>query len=334
MMNLEITNYCDVCDKDVNVIIKEENIQLQIDEIDISFIGNIPYCQECGSEVYIPSITDENIRKSNEIYREKIGIIKVFEIEELLNKYKIGQKPLAKLLGWGENTIMRYVQGLMPSREYSQRLKELLNPYNMQLLLEKQGNVLTDVARRKLEASIHEIMNASCNKKSKVMDVSRYFLGKSDIEAGELITPLKLQKLVYYAQAWFLAFFQKPLFQEDFEAWQHGPVIPSLYLFYKDFGYNPIPPVAISSDNLLTIDEKYIIDGIWEVYGKYGAKFLEKLTHSESPWINARGILGENEKSKTVISKDVIIDYYSGVKDKFSIDSIAKLNKYVCTLEV
>ena len=64
-------------------------------------------------------------------------------------------------------------------------------------------------------------------------DVANWFLAKADYEAGDVITPLKLQKLLYYAQGWTLAILNKNLFEEDFQAWTHGPAIPSIYRKYK-----------------------------------------------------------------------------------------------------
>ena len=70
-------------------------------------------------------------------------------------------------------------------------------------------------------------------------DIADYFVRLAN-ETGDYISNLKLQKLVYYAQAWYLAISDEALFEEDFEAWVHGPVIPELYQEYKSFGWRPI----------------------------------------------------------------------------------------------
>lgn len=70
-------------------------------------------------------------------------------------------------------------------------------------------------------------------------DIADYFIAVSN-STHDLITNLRLQKLVYYAQAWHLAIYQEPLFSEDFQAWVHGPVIPQLYTQYKEYKWNPI----------------------------------------------------------------------------------------------
>lgn len=68
----------------------------------------------------------------------------------------------------------------------------------------------------------------------KAMDIAKYFINELHPE------PLKLQKLLYFAQGFSYAFYDKELFNDDFEAWVHGPVIPSIYHEYKSYEYNPI----------------------------------------------------------------------------------------------
>ncbi|WP_053954657.1 Panacea domain-containing protein, partial [Inediibacterium massiliense] len=266
------------------------------------------------------------------------GIIQISEIEELLNRYNIGKKPLAKLLGWGEVTIIRYLKGLTPSKEYSEKLKELQDPYKMQEILNQNGHTLQKVARKKVEDRIKEMLHLSHSTKQgqpiNSIDVATYFLNKVDIEAGDLISHLKLQKLVYYAQAWMMAFLNKIIIKEDFQAWVHGPVIPEMYNNYKKFGANPIPKVNILDENIFNEDEKLILNGIWNVYGKYNAKYLEALTHMEDPWRDARGNCQEDERCTNVIEKENIKTYYSSIKDQFTIKDMDELNTYVSSIKI
>jgi uncharacterized phage-associated protein len=267
-------------------------------------------------------------------------IIQVNEIEEFLNKYNIGQKPLAKLLGWGETTITRYLQGLTPSREYSDRLRELLNdPVKMRELYEKNKGRISDVACKKLELCLNEILEpasfvASDKNASNTLNVSKFFITKIYPEAGEVITHLKLQKMVYYVQSWYLAFFQSPFFHEDCEAWVHGPVFPGLYDIYKDFGNKPITKLTRFNENIFNNDQKFILNMVWQVYGKYDAKYLEKLTHIEYPWKKVRESYKKDERSSEVIVKEDIKDYYTHIKIKHNINSIEDLNKYVSNITI
>ena len=151
------------------------------------------------------------------------------------------------------------------------------------------------------------------NKTMSYQDVANYFLAYSN-EVGEPITNLKLQKLVYYAQAWYLANNKKPLFDDaEFQAWVHGPVIPDLYEKYKDFGSAPIK----TKDNLKTIKKKMdsdkveFLDEVIKVYMPAGAYELERMTHQEGPWIEARGECEPDQRCDSVITNDAIQKYYA-----------------------
>lgn len=115
-------------------------------------------------------------------------------------------------------------------------------------------------------------------------DVAKYFLAQSCEDAGDLISNLKLQKLVYYAQGFSLALHDEPLFQEPIEAWMHGPVVPALYRAYRDYGSNAIPAPANFDASIFSHKEKQLLEEVYDVYGQYSAWKLRQLTHSEAPW--------------------------------------------------
>jgi len=143
-----------------------------------------------------------------------------------------------------------------------------------------------------------------------VNQIADWFLASIDREAGDTISHFFLQKLMYYTQAWSLALNGKCLFDEDFEAWTHGPVLPSLWHRFKEFGWDSIPPEAIISKcDLSTEDEKFLSD-ILNSYGDLSAKHLEELTHSETPWREARGNLPIEVSSTQIISKELMREYY------------------------
>ncbi|HRP36920.1 MAG TPA: DUF4065 domain-containing protein, partial [Candidatus Dojkabacteria bacterium] len=86
--------------------------------------------------------------------------------------------------------------------------------------------------------------------------IADYFISLSN-ETGSLITNLKLQKLVYYADAWYLANYGDSLIQEDFQAWVHGPAIPALYGEYKHFSWQPIIREDLTSDSFVKIKDSF-----------------------------------------------------------------------------
>jgi uncharacterized phage-associated protein len=145
-----------------------------------------------------------------------------------------------------------------------------------------------------------------------VHDVADYFITKVDLEAGDDITHLKLQKLVYYAQAWYLAMHDRLLFQNRIEAWAHGPVCREIYDRFRHFSWNPIPPkAALSAPSEIDDDIKDFLDEVWEVYGQYSAAKLEQMTHEEPPWIEARKGIMQGTPSQAPISENVMREYYS-----------------------
>lgn len=115
-------------------------------------------------------------------------------------------------------------------------------------------------------------------------DVARYFLAQTDEDVGDLISNLKLQKLVYYAQGFHLALFDEPLFPEHIEAWTHGPVVPELYHAYKHYQSGAIPAPDDVDFAIYTDQTREFLDEIYSVFGQYSAWKLRNMTHDEPPW--------------------------------------------------
>lgn len=141
------------------------------------------------------------------------------------------------------------------------------------------------------------------------LDVACYFLCRLDREAGDTISTLKLQKLIYYAQAWSLVFRNKPLFYQDVEAWFNGPAVRDVWNEYKDYHYRDIPPpdgVDVEFDE----EETEVLEEVWSAYGELSARHLQELTQSETPWLNARQGLEPAQKSTNLISYEDMKSYY------------------------
>lgn len=124
----------------------------------------------------------------------------------------------------------------------------------------------------------------------------------------ESMTNKKLQKLCYYAKAWYLALNDENLIPEQFQAWVHGAVQPELYKKYRDYGFSNIPQETDTSD----IPETYMgfAREVFSVYGSYTGDQLEYINHREDPWIDARKGLEPWENSTNIISEDSMKKYY------------------------
>lgn len=101
---------------------------------------------------------------------------------------------------------------------------------------------------------------------------------------GELMTNMKLQKMLYYQQGFHLAYFNTPLFDEDIEAWMYGPVVPSIYDKYKAKGRNGIEPDRTMEFSFEQKNEYALFNEVCKVYGAYSAIGLMNMTHEEMPW--------------------------------------------------
>ena len=121
---------------------------------------------------------------------------------------------------------------------------------------------------------------------ARVKDVAEYFLVLDEENKGDGISNLKLQKLIYYAQGFYSAIYDRPLFNSPISAWTHGPVIECLYHEYKGYGKNHIPVPTGFDTNTLSGDEEDIIEEVFEVFGQFSAWKLRNMTHEEPPWLN------------------------------------------------
>ncbi len=114
-------------------------------------------------------------------------------------------------------------------------------------------------------------------------DIADYFLSCCDSESGELMSNLKIQKLVYYGQGFSLALLNKALFKENIEAWMYGPVIPKLYEKYKKYGQTPLPFSGLDKRKF-TQEQLDLLAEVYHVYGQFSAWKLKDMTYQEAPW--------------------------------------------------
>jgi uncharacterized phage-associated protein len=138
-----------------------------------------------------------------------------------------------------------------------------------------------------------------------VHDVAEFILRTR----GEM-SPMKLQKLVYYSQAWALAWTDRPLFSARIEAWANGPVVPELYTRHK--GQYLVKTVSGNAD-ALTTSERETVEKVLEFYGGRSPQWLSDLTHMERPWREARAGIPDGERGNNEIKLDVMTEYYSSL---------------------
>ncbi len=125
---------------------------------------------------------------------------------------------------------------------------------------------------------------------------------------GEM-TAMKLQKLVYYAQAWSLVWDEEPLFSDRIEAWVNGPVIPALYRLHK--GQFKVSQWPSGDPEALTSQQRETLDAVLRYYGDRSSQWLSDLTHREAPWREARQGLEPGDPSRREITHAALAEYYA-----------------------
>jgi uncharacterized phage-associated protein len=321
-------DFCIECRKDTEYVLQKKNIVKIIKEKEYTFSVTSAVCSVCGEEMSLPGLIDKNIQEVDEQYRVMEGLVSIEDIEKLMKIYKLGKAPLSLALGFGEVTITRYIAGQIPSKEYSDIIKVALSsPSYMKELLTKNKKKIADVAYNKAMAAASQLENLF-SVSEKMLRVIAYVF-----ESLKEVTPLMLQKLLYFIQGVSYASYGRPMFVEDCEAWVHGPVYPEVYELFRDFKYNPIEDARFAIfegvEDELTLDERKTIDLVVNTFGLYGGKVLERITHNEEPWKKARKGYDDNIPSNIPITKESIDEYYGSVNKKYGIGTEKGLKNYI-----
>ncbi|AXE93948.1 Panacea domain-containing protein [Paraburkholderia terricola] len=139
------------------------------------------------------------------------------------------------------------------------------------------------------------------------LSVARYILERRKA-AGDALTPMQLIKLVYIAQGYMLGRHGRPLFNEQVEAWQYGPVVPSVYHAVKQYKSAPVDAIHCSGDYDFTPAEREILDFVADSYGPFNGVVLSAATHKpDTPWAQTWHTFGRNAP----ISNDIIENFYT-----------------------
>jgi uncharacterized phage-associated protein len=328
MVKKEKFDFCTVCRKNTEYTLQKKNIIKIIKGKEYTFSITSAVCNECGKEMGIPGLIDKNIQEVDEQYRTYEGIVSIEDIEKLMKIYKIGKGPLSLALGFGEVTITRYLSGQIPSKEYSNDIRAALSSptYMKKKLYENKDKIAPAAYSKSINAAVQ--LENLFSVSDKMLRVIFHVFKKLDE-----VTPLMLQKLLYFIQGVSYALNGKPMFFENCQAWVHGPVYPEVYDMFRDFKYNPIEDVRFAifggTEDELTEDEQGVIDLVVNTFGEYGGKALEKITHSETPWKDARKGYEDGIPSHEPLSMESIKSYYVEKNAIYDFSSEVGLKKYI-----
>ena len=140
-----------------------------------------------------------------------------------------------------------------------------------------------------------------------VHDIANRIILRTDTERGDIMSNLKLQKLLYYMQGFYLAFFNKPLFENSLEAWMYGPVVPEVFVRFKNNSHLGIVLDPQKHEYIdFTTEEENLFSQVLDVYGRYSAVKLTEMTYKERPWKEA--FSKQDKKISTEIMKDFFIN--------------------------
>ena len=202
-MNKE-TAFCEECRADVGYVVETVPMTGNLKRVEYRYVGREAHCPLCHSLIYVPEINDLNLLALYDAFRRENGIISLDKVRTIPKKYSIGKRPLSLLLGWGEQTFSRFCEGDVPSKQYSEILSKLYeNPHYYSDLLEVgRKNLKSQAAYRKSRNAVDSLLGVSGSSRSEINVAAKYLLSRC-----EDITPLSLQKALYYSQGFFYAFY-------------------------------------------------------------------------------------------------------------------------------
>lgn len=246
-------------------------------------------------------------------FRDAMEPVSPDEIGDILNKYGIGKKPLAKLLGWGDITIIRYMDGAPPSKAYSDKLRELLdNPRSYYELLERNKENISPASYRKSRDKILEGIISS------KPAVSAYFM--KSIWDGLL--PVKgYQCLMYFAQGFHLGFYHKPLFQEEFKLLPD--VVP-----YGVIGNLLSDDLQLPDgvfENYLTQKQRELLTCIVKAFRWYGYTTLYTIMEDERNHLR----ISRSKENERIISKSTIEEHFIWIRKEYMISKAEDISRYI-----
>ncbi len=321
--------FCEECRKDVDYTVVSIKMSGNVKGKKYHYTGKEARCADCGCPVFLPELNDFNLRALYDVYREENDIISLEMILEIPEKYSIGKRPLSLLLGWGEQTFSRYCDGDIPTRQYSDILMRIYHDptFYADLLEENKSKLKSQLtyekSRRAVNALLSDNSTEDSKEDSKINTVIKYLLSRC-----EDITPLALQKALYYIQGFYHAFYKTFLFTEDCQAWVHGPVYRDIYFRYKNYRFDPVGKAADFDDSVFSTGEKAVCDSVINNFCCYSGKILERFTHNETPWLITRGELPVTAPSDRVIRKEVIGSYFDSVKEKYNMVNPSDIRDY------
>lgn len=232
----------------------------------------------------------------------------------LMEQYEIGKKPLSRLLGWGETTVLRYLDGAEPNREFALRIEELsADPWQYAELLERRGDVLTDTAYRKTRRAVYRRM--FCDKSTEAM---QYVISLAE---GD-ISPYRVISVLYYAQVYSLVCRGLPVFEEavSVEAKQKAPY-PRLYERLLRYGIR----IRLPEESVLSAEDRDFLEDIYRVLNGYSPNAIYAVWNREKRRLKRHALPSGDGN---ILGAEELRSYYETVLQKTGKESAEDLRRY------
>lgn len=212
-------------------------------------------------------------------------------LHELRKALGLSQAAAGELVGEAQSEISRMERGeVVPSVNRAVRIIAALQ---------------TEAASH-AEAHDEAAVAPAAGRLLRAIEVARYFLVHQD--PYDLISNLKLQKLLYFAQGTFLATYARPLFSDHLLAWKHGPVAAAVWRAYFGFGSNPLPRPTDFDDSTIEPETRKLLDAVYQKWGGFDAWKLRMITHAEGPWLTT--------PAQAVIDQQAITHYFVSLRER------------------
>ena len=318
--------FCEQCHKTVKVDLVEELEELELDGTAYTYPVRHGVCPECGGIATPNSVLDENQRSFTDAVRAANGIVGQDVVESVPERYSIGRRPLSRLLGWGEHTYSRFIEGDVPSAEYSRTIKRIArSPLAFLLKLYGGRDELSGVAFKKSRDATLLVLKEFGRK---IECAAAYILGRTGS-----VSPLALQKELYYADGLCLSYDGGPLFSERCEAWAHGPVFPRLW---ADADLRDVAEDSLFGDEVadymagrFSDKELEVLDAVVGSVARFSPYVLRSLTHKESPWADARAGVGDGEPSRNEITVESMRRFFGGLWERYGMERPEDISRYM-----
>lgn len=317
--------YCPHCDDGVEFDMLELAAQTGLDGVTYSYPAKQAVCKTCGSYASCEPYQKEMGEAFNDAMRTAQDVVSLEKVRDMPRRYHIGKRPLSLLLGWGEITYSRFVEGVVPTPKYSQTIGRLYdNPLEYLNLLKANQHRITGTAYRKSLKAVNAVLEEDYPDAVRLYELAERFFALADDD----LTNKAMQKLVYYAQGFSAVLLGHPIVTQEPKAWAAGPVYGQLWHELKE---DPSFCSRCSGDDSpFSREEEQLIEAMSFAFRLYSGTMLSEMTHREDPWLKARERAGavDGEACKEPILMEDIEAYFSGVVEKLDIRIPADIKRY------